>query len=218
MDVSKRNYSLKIYDDDNIIRYHIQFFEFKLIIEMGSIEDENVNELLENARREIAKLRPQLTDEQVDKIKQTESRNILEHSVSFADNVLKRLVAHTIDEDVDDLFNECVETRGSILINEEGDGKDKEPKKYTLELDIVDRDYMVDLKHFKGDKNVKDRIVFLLNTVKVLYCPIKDHMKKWAVMNDTTFNYVLQIGLNTTLFLDKDSKKRIGVKLTVVNE
>jgi hypothetical protein len=185
---------------------------------MGGVEDENVNELLENARQELAKLRPQLTDEQVDKAKQTETKNILEQSVSFADNVLKRLVAHTIDEDIDDLFDECVETRGAILIKEEGDGKDEKPNKYTLELDIVDHDYMLDLMHFKDDKNVKDRIVFLLNTVKVLYCPIKDHMKKWADENDTTFNYVLQIGLNTTLFLDKDSKKRIGIKLTAVSE
>jgi hypothetical protein len=185
---------------------------------MECIEDEKVNELLEKARQELAKLRPQLTDEQVDKAKQTEAKNILEQSVSFADNVLKRLVAHTIDEDIDDLFDECVETRGAILIKEEGDGKDEEPNKYTLELDIVDHDYMLDLKHFKDDKNVKERIVFLLNTVKVLYCPIKDHMKKWTEENGTTFNYVLQIGLNTTLFLDKDSKKRIGVKLTEVSE
>lgn len=185
---------------------------------MDVIKDEKVNDLLEKARQELAKLRPQLTDEQVDRAKQTEAKNILEQSVSFADNVLKRLVAHTVDEDIDDLFDECVETRGAILIKEEGNGKNDEPNKYTLELDIVDHDYMLDLGHFKDDESVKKRIVFLLNTVKVLYCPIKDHMKKWAAENDTTFNYVLQIGLNTTLFLDKDSKKRIGVKLAVVDE
>lgn len=185
---------------------------------MDGIKDEKVKELLEKARQELAKLRPQLTDEQVDKAKQIEAKNILEQSVSFADNVLKRLVAHTIDEDIDNLFDECVETRGSILIKKNGDSNDDEPSNYTLELDIVDHDYMLDLKHFKDDENVKERIVFLLNTVKVLYCPIKDHMKKWAMENDTTFNYVLQIGLNTTLFLDKDSKKRIGVKLTAVSK
>jgi hypothetical protein len=183
---------------------------------MDSIKDEKVNELLEKARQELIKLRPQLTDEQIEKAKQTETNNILEQSVSFADNVLKRLVAHTINEDIDDLFDECVEMRGAILIKE--DCKNNETNKYTMELDIVDHDYMLDLKHFKDDKNVKDKIVFLLNTVKVLYCPIKDHMKKWAVENDTTFNHVLQIGLNTTLFLDKDSKKRIGIKMTEVNE
>jgi hypothetical protein len=184
---------------------------------MDGIEEEKVNELLEKARQELTKLRPQLTDEQIDKNKQTYTKNILEQSVSFADNVLTRLVAHTIDEDIDNLFDEYVETRGSILIKETRDGKDDEPDMYTLGLDIVDHDYMLDLKHFKDNKNVKERIVFLLNTVKVLYCPIKDHMKKWAVDNDTAFNYVLQLGLNTTLFLDKDSKKRIGVKLTPVN-
>jgi hypothetical protein len=184
---------------------------------MNGIEDEKVNELLEKARYELMKLRPQLTDEQVDRAKQTEAKNILEQSVSFADNVLKRLVAHTIDKDIDDLFDEYVKTRGAILINEKVNGKDEDTNKYTLELDIVDHDYMLDLVHFKDDKNVKERIVFLLNTVKVLYCPIKDHMKKWAAENGTMFNQVLQIGLNTTLFLDKDSKKRIGIKLTAIN-
>jgi hypothetical protein len=184
---------------------------------MDDVKEEKVNELLEKARQELTKLRPQLTDEQIDKKKQAEAKNILEHSVSFADNVLKRLVAHTVDEDVDILFDECVETRGSILIKETGEGKDDEPGMHTLDLDIVDHDYMLDLKHFKDNENVKERIVFLLNMVKILYCPIKDHMKKWAADNDTTFNYVLQIGLNTTLFLDKNSKKRIGVKITPVN-
>jgi hypothetical protein len=184
---------------------------------MDGIEDEKVNELLEKARQELTKLRPQPTDEQIDKTKQTYAKNILEQSVSFADNVLKRLVAHTVDEDVDMLFDMCVETRGSILIKETSEGKDDEPDMYTLGLDIVDHDYMLDLKHFKDNTDVKERIVFLLNTVKVLYCPIKDHMKKWAADNDTAFNYVLQIDLKTTLFLDKNSKKRIGVKLTPVD-
>lgn len=177
-----------------------------------------VDELLEKAKEEIAKLRTQLTDEEIDTAKQTEAKKILEHSVLFADNVLKHLVAHTVGKDVDELFDECVDTKGHILINEEGDGKNNESTKYTLGLDIVSKDYMLDLKHFQGHEGVKKRIVFLLNTVKTLYCPIKDHMKKWAVENNTTFNYVLQIGLNTTLFLDKDSKKRIGIKLIPVNE
>lgn len=184
---------------------------------MDGIEDENVKKLLEKARYEIMKSRTQPTEDQADKEKQTEAKNILEQSMSFADNVLKRLVAHTIDEDIDELFEECVDTRGSILITDSG-FNNNESKKYKLELDIVNRDYMLDLKHFEDNKQVKDRIIFLLNTVKVLYCPIKDHMKKWAEENNNTFNYVLQIGLNTTLFLDKDSEKRIGIKLTAVDE
>jgi hypothetical protein len=169
----------------------------------------NINNLIENARNEIRKSRPQNTDRE----KQTEAKNILDHSVSFADNVLKRLVAHTVDEDIKDLFDECVDTRGAILIK----SVDNKSNDYTLNLDIVDCDYMLDLKHFTENKEVRERIIFLLNTVKVLYCPIKDYMKKWGDENNIEFNYVLQIGLNTTLFLDKDSKKRIGIILTPVD-
>jgi hypothetical protein len=171
-----------------------------------------MDELMENARAELRKLRPQPSEDQIDYNKQEESKNILEHSVSFADNVLKHLVAHTVGEELNTLFDECVDTSGSILITDKNC-----KKKYTLCLGLVDKDYMLDLKQFKDNAGVKERMVFLLNTVKVLYCPIKDHMKKWASENNTTFNYVLQIGLNTTLFLDQDSKKRIGIILTLVN-
>lgn len=169
----------------------------------------NVDELLKKAKDEIRKAYlPQ------ENKKQETATNVLENSVEFADNVLKRLVAHTLDKELDELFDDCIETRASILIKEEKDGK---VNKYTLSLDIVDHDYMLDLKQFKDSESVKERMVFLLNTVKVLYCPIKDYMKKLSSENDEIFNYVLQIGLNTTLFLDKDSKKRIGIVLTPVN-
>lgn len=167
-----------------------------------------IDELLENVRAEIKKLKPQLTEEQSDN-KQKEVKHILEQAVLFADNVLKRLVSHTVGEDIDELFDNYVKTRGAVLLKDE-DNKEE----YTLNLDMVDHDYMLDLKQFTGHSGVKERIVFLLNTVKVLYCTIKDHMKIWAKKNNTTFNHVLQIGLNTTLFLDKDSEKRIGIILT----
>ena len=172
----------------------------------------DIKHLLKKAQDEIRKIQQPPTEGQIDYAKQTEARNILDQSVSFADNVLKRLVAHTVGKDVEDLFDEHIKTRGAILIN------DGEHKKYTLTLDLVGKKYMLDLKHFKDHKGVRERIIFLLNTVKVLYCPIKDHMKKWAKDNDTTYNNVLQIGLNTTLFLDKDSEKRIGVILTRVHK
>lgn len=181
-------------------------------------EELSVSDALEKFQEEIKKIRPTLTDEQKDHDKQKEAKNILEQSVSFADNVIKRLVAHTIGRDTDDLFETCLKTRGAILLKENVNTKDDVLNEYTLNLDLVDHDYMLDLKQFKDHKGVKDRIIFLLNTVKVLYCPIKDHMKNWAKENDTTFNHVLQIGLNTTLFLDKDSKKRIGVILTRVSK
>jgi|OM-RGC.v1.024302844 hypothetical protein len=149
-----------------------------------------MEQLLENARNEINKL------------KNPNKEEIMDNAIVYADNVLKRLVAHTLDVDVKSVFDEQLSTIGSILID---DGKDR----YLLQLDIVEHDYVLDLLHFANRSDVKERIVFLLNTVKVLYCPIRDYMR-----TKCEFNYVLQIGLNTTLFLDHTSKNRIGITLT----
>jgi hypothetical protein len=137
------------------------------------------------------------------------SQAIIEHSIMFADNVLKQLVAHTINRNIDELFDSRVRTSSKILIT-------IEDRKYTMGLSIVDRDYMLDLGELKNEPKTKEHMVSLLNAVKVLYCPIKEHMKKWSEDNHTEFNYVLQIGLNTTLFIDKDSEKRIGIVLEPV--
>ena len=142
---------------------------------------------------------------------ESNSELLVEQAITYGDNVLKRLVAHTVGKPVDELFDSCIDTRGALLID------DGSKNKYTLSLDIVDKDYMLDLKHFQGNADVQSRMVFLLNAVKILYCPIKDHMKKWAAENDTTFHNVLQIGINTTLFLNKDTEKRIGIILTSID-
>lgn len=165
-----------------------------------SKKDSKKKELMETARREIRKLRQGAN---------SNLERLITQATMFADNVLKRLVAHTLNKPINDLFDDYVKTRGEILL-------DVNKTKYTLKLDIVPKDYMLDLKQFKNHAGVRERMEFLLNMVKVLYCPIKDHMKEWAKKNDTTFNYVLQIGLNTTLFIDQSSKKRIGIILTKV--
>jgi hypothetical protein len=173
------------------------------------------SELLQNARDNLQR-EMELSQEAV---KQRTAKNVLDQSVLFADNVLKRLVAITVKEDVDDIFEEHVPTRGSILIDfKNTDEKQPLCEKYVLELDIVPADYMLDLGPMKDSPEVKDRMVFLLNTVKVLYCPIKDYMKARAAETNDSFNYVLQIGLNTTLFLNKDTDKRIGIVLKKVND
>lgn len=170
----------------------------------------SVAELTKKAREELSKIRGGTINDQ------EKADNVLEQSIMFADNVLKRLVAHTLNKEVDELFDTIIDTRGEILINIEDDEHSKNPiphTKHLMCLDIVPKDYMLDLGIYKDNEKVKDQMVFLLNTVKVLYCPIKDSMKQWAKENDTTFHNVLQIGLNTTLFIDKDSEKRIGIIL-----
>ena len=199
-------------------------------------------ELLDTAKEEIRKALGQPTKENEKKERRDMSKNILNQSCMFADNVLKRLIALTIMRDVRDVFEDHLDTRGSVLMTIV-DQETKKETKYVLELDIVDADYMLDLGELKDNPEVKQRLTFLLNTVKVLYCPLKDYMKKWvnteqnepiSITTDSlecadiekeinidsiaSFNYVLQIGLNTTLFIDKDTKKRIGIILKRVDE
>lgn len=179
----------------------------------------SLEELIENAKKEISKLTNKSKtpgqSSNPDSL-QRNSKMVIEQSMMFADNVIKRLVASTLNTHPEKLFSDMCETRGEILIEIPCEKNKTDKKKYTLSLDIVDKDYMLDLSplgEFKDSVMIKDKIVFLLNTVKVVYCPIKDTMKEKLKDDDKSFNYVLQIGLNTTLFIDKDSEKRIGVIL-----
>lgn len=172
------------------------------------MEQPDIATLIEKARDEIRKLSPPDSNTVPN---QSNINGMIEHSVAFADNVLKRLVAHTVSKDLNELFDTHVDTRGEILIN---DGSTQ----YSLSLDIVPHDYMLDLGHFSNNDSVKERIVHLLNMVKVLYIPVKAHMVKWASDHDTTFEYNLQLDLNTTLFLNHETEKRIGIVLTKLHK
>ena len=158
--------------------------------------------MLEKAKNEIRKIKsPQGVGN-----KQEDAKLILEQSVLFADKVLKKLMSHTLDANIEEIFDSVLDTSGEILLD---DGKNK----YKMYLDIVEKNYVLDLKNFKNNTQVKNSMIFLLNTVKVLYCPIKDHVKLWSVGRGKTFNGVLQIDLNTNLFIDRNSQKRIGIVL-----
>lgn len=136
---------------------------------------------------------------------------VINNSIIFADNVLKNLVAHTLNVALEDIFDNVVPNKQPILINYAAKNK-----KYYMSLDIVDKDYMLDLGELRDEKvfeSVKGRMIFLLNTVKMLYCPIKDYMKKWASERGQTFDYMLEIDMNTTLYLDRGKEKRIGIIL-----
>lgn len=147
-------------------------------------------------------------------VAQTQAKAILEQSVSFADSALKRLVAYTIGEEVDTIFDDYNATTGEILIE-----TPENKHRYLMYLDIVQHDYMLDLGEFKGNGAIQQRMVFLLNTVKVLFNPIKDFMRARIDEDGSplSFNYVLQVGLNTTMFLDKNCEKRIGIILKKID-
>jgi hypothetical protein len=128
---------------------------------------------------------------------------IMEHSVQFADKAVKSLIAHTMDEKVDTLFNTVVEPSYVVI----DDGKTE----YFMSLELVSKDYELDLAPFNGDKDINARGIFLLDTAKDVYYTIKRNLQLQGLENNTHFNYVLQLGPNATLFLDENSEKRIGV-------
>ncbi len=135
----------------------------------------------------------ELTQKAREEIKRVRFGEALDRSMAYADNVLKRLVNETTGKQT---FHDFLPSRGNILIEQ------KNGTKFTLCLDIVDKDYMLDLSQI--DVNVKPQILFLLNTVKLLYYMLKNAAK---------LEYTLQIANNTTLYLEENCPKRIGVIL-----
>ena len=130
---------------------------------------------------------------------------VIEHATAFADYPLKSLIAHTLGKSIHHLFGDVDSKVGHIKITQELDGKTKHKK---MSLQIKPKDYMLDLGELKDAPKAKECMTFLLNSVRVLFPALRDHLRK-----SMEFNYVLQISLNTMLFFDKDSPKRIGIVL-----
>jgi hypothetical protein len=175
---------------------------------------DNVQNALQKAKAEIIKLK--LGNKNVTEYKQNQAQAIIKQSTLMADRVLKQLIAHTVGESIDCLFEECLETTGQIHIEKSSDNK-SEKTRYIMQLGLVDKKYMLNMKELVNDDSVKQRLAFLLNMVKVLYCALKNHMLIWASNNNTSFDYNLNIAENTTLYLDEGKSKRIGVLLKKVD-
>lgn len=156
----------------------------------------SVDEMISKARDEIRKA----TQPQPD------IETMISNTVPFVDNVLKRLIAHTLARDIDSIFDSYYPTVGVIELESPNSRNDK----YSLSLDIVPRDYILDLGPFKDHPEVNNCVSFLLNAVAVLYAPLSD-VTSMRIGN--TFNYKINISSNSTIFLDESSDKRIGVVL-----
>lgn len=150
----------------------------------------------------------QLTPEQQQKL-QKRMEFLIDNSMKYADNVVKHLVSHTLDKKIDNVFQSYVETIGEIHVKYVDNKKNKST--YSLSLSIVPKDYMLDLMHFTGNKEVLKLMGFLIDLTKLAYRPIKKYMKQWSNDNNVEFNYeFIQVAHNTTLYLDENSEKRIG--------
>jgi hypothetical protein len=182
---------------------------------MSETKTTELDTALTSAREELLKLKMNsLPPEKLDDFKQTQSKEILDKSAMLADYAIKHLVAHTVGKPVLDLFESYIETPGHILIEKKNDDVHiSRVSQYIMKLQIVDKDYMLDLKELKNNESVKQRMVYLLNAVKVLYCAVKNHMQTWALRNNTTFDYNLHLDSNTTFYLDEEKNKRIGIVL-----
>lgn len=148
-------------------------------------------------------------DEGTETLEQKQAKHRVTVAVGHADHVLKRLIGYTIDCRPEDIFSVYTNHVSKLQLNDGTTGES-----YLMYLDIVDHDYMLDLKQFDGNPVVIQRMVFLLNCVKMLYPPICECMKMWSTSNNTTFDYILgPLANNTTMFLDKNVEKRIGIRL-----
>lgn len=119
----------------------------------------------------------------------------------YSDYVIKNLIAITVDCKMDQLFPDIIDNKSTI------DYKHTNGNTYKFKLSIVDKDYSLELGDLLGNKTVKSIMGQLLSMTRIVYCPLKDYMKKKI----KTFNYVLQLDHNTNLYLDKNSKKRVGI-------
>ena len=147
---------------------------------------------------------------------ETRAIGILDKYMYVADCVLKNLVAHTINKKVENVFDSHMNTQASIEVPVSGSHK------YTLQLRMVPKDYMLDLKEFKNPEDikvVKEAIMYLIKAVMSLYrLGVQKYMTIWAKKNNTIFDYSLCVGQNTTLYLDEHCEKRIGIVLTCIRD
>ena len=136
-------------------------------------------------------------------------RFIIQNAISCADKVVKELIAQSLEEKADVLFETMVNTH-TIRIEEKSE--------YCLALALVPKDYRIDLLHFDRNHAVVATVIFLLDMAKDVYCTLKLHMQLRGLANNTPFEYVLQLDMNGNLFIDENSEKRIGVILKNMNE
>jgi hypothetical protein len=162
-----------------------------------------IQALIDNARNEIKKV----VDDRKQKMSNEEKRNALDQSIGFADNVLKKLIAYTVNRPVESLFDMVTEQKGDILL--EIKNKKSVSKKFIMSLDIVSKDYILDPLQL-GESEINNGAGFLFSTIDVLYPALNKHMAQWAKKNNTAFNYTLQRD-GITVYLDDQINKRIGV-------
>ena len=151
--------------------------------------DDNVKKAIDKAKYEILK-----------SCRGFDFEKHLNTCAMYTDRVVKELIALTVNKDINVLFEDVMENKSVIKYTHSNGSV------YNFKLDIVDADYFLELGELKDNKHVKNIMSQLLNMTRVTYCPLKDYMKGLG-----EFNYVLQLDHNTTLFLDKDVKKRVGI-------
>jgi hypothetical protein len=129
---------------------------------------------------------------------------IVEASIHLADKVVKYLIAATLAKPVDQLFDTCLENIGEIIIDTPSGNR------YAMYLNLVDKDYMLDLGELAGNDRVKQCMVYILNSANMMFRCLSTHLKKTLPGG---FDYTLNTAYNTTLYLDEQLDTRIGIIL-----
>jgi hypothetical protein len=129
-------------------------------------------------------------------------RKFLESAVMFADRQVKQLMAERVNRTVDEMWGtEVVPDIGSSINVECKDGK-----KYTIRLEVVPRDYILDLKGFENDPKVLQSLSYLIHCCRTYYKILEQRGK--------CSNKTLKVdSATTTLYIHSQDPVRIGLRI-----
>jgi len=144
-----------------------------------------------------------------DKQKMTEEdyNKIITQAYAFASVPLLKLIKLTTGDDYTHfLFEKNKVLKKSLELEMR---RDDEKTQFSLYLDIVDKDYKLNYGKYADDKDSKsvlaNQCTRLVSFVQILYNHIRDKNKE-------LLEYHLMLDTNHTLFLDSNTKKRIGIR------
>lgn len=171
-------------------------------------DDKICNEINEQLSKNINLMqinkKPDVTEEQFNKL--------IDQAYHFASLPLIKLIKKTINIDLTEkLFepNHILQKTGEIEMSKINDNK-----KWVLYLAIVDKDYNLDFGSFKEDKEATQSIITqclrIVSFAQILFEYIRNNTKE-------LLEYHLILDNNSTLYLDINCKKRIGIKFECRN-
>lgn len=121
-------------------------------------------------------------------------QDFINSMVALADRPVRTLIAKCEGLSVDEKWGtNIMDTTGEIHI------VCKNGKKYNISLDVVGKNYMVDLGDLTGEPRALEHMSFLIHCARSVIAPIE-------------YNRTLKVDpLNTTIYFHTDDEYRLGI-------